>query len=289
MRERINDTFRKIKHFTIKPWERTVRACFYKIAAFENAIISALVIFFPIEEKYRLTLFICFIIALLLSYLAAWIFANAKKSISFKIGKTKVVIEQGDLFREDGLKVIAANTYFDTHVGDNIIDPQSLHGIFIKKYYGDSTETLDRNIVNSLPSSCILSTDEKRPAGKKIQYKLGTIYNDPNGFLLVAYARFDDNNRAYLEPDDVMNCYMNMWNEIDKYRGNASICLPVLGSGGLVRNLYNRYTTQQLIELILGTFRASGITLSRNAKLKIIVYGNMVDEINFLKLRDYSD
>lgn len=288
MKDKVKGIIKKIQLCTIKLWDRTVRESFFKVAAIESTLISTITIFFPIKDEYQKRLFISFILFLVLSYVGVWIYSNGKKSVSFRIGKTKVLIKQGDIFEEDGLKVIAANEYFDTRVGDNLIDPKSLYGIYLRQYCKNSIADLDQAMIDNLSSSTLL-TDEMREKGKKIQYRLGTVFNDQKGFLLVAYAKFDDNNRAFLSPNDAMSCYMNMWNEIDKYRGNESICLPVLGSGGLVRNLFSRYSSQQLIELILGTFRASGITLSRNAMLKIIVFGDMADEINFLKLRNYSD
>lgn len=273
----------------IKMFDNVVRKFFYKVAALENTVISALFLFIDIDTKCKKYAFLAFCLLLLASYLVSWLYANKKKSISFRIGKTKVVVEEGDLFAETGLKVIPVNEFFDTHVGDNIIDPKSLHGLYLRNHLSQTIEELDAAITNSLGDSPVREIDAQRTVGKKIKYQLGTVYNDKNGFLLVAYTKFDKDNRAYLNPDDVMNCYMNMWNEIDKCRGNDSICLPVLGSSGLVRNLYDHYSAQQLVELVLGTFRASGINLSRGAELKIIIHKNMTGDINFLKLEDYSD
>ena len=80
---------------------------------------------------------------------------------------------------------------------------------------------------------------------------------------------------------------MNMWVEIDKYHAGYSICMPVLGSGGIVRIDDN--TPQKLLENILWTFRLSGVNLGRTATLKIIVHESMVNEIDFLKLKNFGD
>ena len=124
--------------------------------------------------------------------------------------------------------------------------------------------------------------------GGQIKYPLGTVYDDQDGYLLLAYSRYDSNNRARLSRDEIMQCYMNMWDQIDIHRGNNSICFPVLGGSGLVR-FDNDYSPQQLVELMLTSFRVSGINLSRNKPLQILVFGEMVDEIDFLKLADYGD
>ena len=79
-----------------------------------------------------------------------------------------------------------------------------------------------------------------------------------------------------------------MWNEIDIHRGSNSIVLPVLGASGIVR-FRKTYTAQQLIELILWSFRISGIRLNKTATLTIVVHESLVNEIDFLKFSNYSD
>ena len=62
-----------------------------------------------------------------------------------------------------------------------------------------------------------------------------------------------------------------------------------MGGSGLVRGTFADYTEQQLIELLLWSFRISGIHLSRNASLNIIVHRSMINKINMLDLKKYSD
>ena len=133
-----------------------------------------------------------------------------------------------------------------------------------------------------------LSVDSERKNGGKIRFELGTLYDDGNDYFLLAYSRFDDQNRAYLSQNDLLRCYINMWSEIDVLRGINSISMPVLGGSGLVR-FSKDPSPQQLIELILWSFRVSGINLSRNCTLNIIVHKGILEDINFLKLLSYSD
>ena len=49
---------------------------------------------------------------------------------------TKITIEVGDLFQEDGNLVIGMNDVFDTEKG-NIIKPNSIQGQFLTKIYND--------------------------------------------------------------------------------------------------------------------------------------------------------
>ena len=228
------------------------------------------------------------LVLLFLTYAGIVIYANHKKRVTLKIRNTKVIIKQGDLFNESGVKVIPMNEYFDVDTKNRVIDPYSLHGQYIENHVKIPLQELYDDIVKDLQDKKPQIVDQKRKYGGQIRYKLGTIYDDKQGYLLLAYSKFDDCNRAYLKNDDIIQCYTNMWNELDIIRGTKSIALPVLGAGGVVR-FSREYTPQQLIELILWSFRISGIQLSKSATLTIVVHESIIHDIDFLKLSYYSD
>lgn len=74
-------------------------------------------------------------------------YVKTKKGISIKIRGIKVNIRQGDIFKEEGWKVIAFNEFFDTTVDDIIIAHNTLNGIFIDHYVED-IDDLQRTITN---------------------------------------------------------------------------------------------------------------------------------------------
>ena len=69
----------------IKMFDNVVRKFFYKVAALENTVISALFLFIDIDTKCKKYAFLAFCLLLLASYLVSWLYANKKKSISFSI------------------------------------------------------------------------------------------------------------------------------------------------------------------------------------------------------------
>lgn len=255
-----------------------------------SIIVSFVVILFPIPETWKkgivVTVFIAVIVCI---YLFIWLWSNLKKRISLKINNTKIVVKEGDIFQATGKKVIPANEFFDTHVGDGIIEPTSLHGKYITEHTQFSPAELQSTINEALEKQNPVLIDMVRANGNQIKYPLGTIFNDKKGFLLLAYSRFDECNRAFMNTEDVIYCYNRMWDEIDKCRGNDSISLPVMGGSGLVRGPLANYTEQQLIELLLWSFRISGIHLSRGSSLNIIVHKSMIKKINMLDLKKFSD
>ena len=267
-------------------FNRWIFEYFGKIAAALATVFSIVIIYIP--AKCQKAALILFLALLLLTYVCVVIRANVKRSAKLKIGNTRIIIKQGDLFEETGAKIIPMNEYFDVDIEHGIVDPNSLHGQYIKNYAGKNPEDLYNAIVTGLQAKKPQTVDQKRPCGKQIKYKLGTIYDDKQGFLLLAYSKFDKDNRAFLNNDDIVQCYTNMWHEIDIIRGTRSVAFPVLGAGGVVR-FSKEYTPQQLIELILWSFRISGVHLSRKATLTITVHESIVKDIDFLKLSYYSD
>lgn len=259
---------------------------FFTVAGILSTVFSIAIIF--IREDRQIAALIVLIALLIISYAIIVICANLKKKVHIKIRNTKIIVKEGDLFQEQGLKVIPVNEFFDVDIENGIIDPNTLHGQYISRHSGKQPEELYNDIVTALNNRRLEATDQNRPSGKQLKYKLGTIYNDRQGFLLLAYSSFDNDNRARLSNYGIVQCYTNMWNEIDIVRGTNSIVFPLLGAGGIVR-FDKMYTPQQLIELMLWSFRISGIQLSRNATLTIVVHKSVAKEIDFLKLTNYAD
>ena len=265
-------------------FSRRIIKSFSVIATWILTLFSIVAIFVSFEGDCKWWALAVLIAINVVTYVLTWVHCNRSKSVTLKIRKTKVIIKEGNLFEESGKKIIAFNEYFDTQVDDIVIAKGSLNGIFINNYV-ENVADLDKRISDYLSSRTKI-VDQTREMGKIESYDLGTIvpYND---YLLLAYSRFDQNNRAYLTKDDISKLYLNMWNEVDIVKAYNSICMPVLGSSGIVRNM--NLTPQQLVELILWSYRISGINLTRLATLTIVVHESMTDEIDFLRLKDYSD
>lgn len=92
------------------------------------AILSAVLIFVDIPVNLRLIAGGVVLLVLVAIYFLTWHRANTLNDISISIGATTVQIKSGDLFKQDRLKAIAFNEYFDTQVDDVIIAKRSLNG-----------------------------------------------------------------------------------------------------------------------------------------------------------------
>ena len=118
-----------------------------------------------------------------------------------------------------------------------------------------------------------------------MKYPLGTVC-EVNGYLLVALTHFDKNNKAYLSVDEYISVLLNFWNEIDRVYAGRTIKIPLLGSGITRFSRYETITDQELIEILIWTFKISRIKMTYPSRVEIILYKQKKENINLLKLKD---
>ena len=217
-------------------------------------------------------------------YFGMWIYANRLKFTNLKINNSEVDVKIGDIFQEGGLKVIAFNEYFDTLVNEDVIASSTLNGKFIKQHIED-VDALDNAILESKHLlRRKLENDTNRTQGKTQKYRLGSIfvYDD---YLLTAFTKFDEDNRAYLTITDYINCLLNFWNEVDIVYANRSVVIPLLGTGITRLKDYETMSEQEKLELLLWSFKVSRIKFTYPAKVTIVIHESLIDKINFYKLK----
>lgn len=256
-------------------------------------ILSAL--FSEYVSKYRLEIVITFLIILFIYHLYSWNKANKLKSLHLNINGSIIEIMEGDIFgstnelsEEKELKVIAFNEYFDTQVDDNIISKKSLNGQLIKNILGNNVDELDRSIekdthLNS--KKCGINKDRK--IGKIHKYKIGTILKYHDEYLLTAFSKFNDENKAQLTLAEYIEFLMEFWNEVDRVYASRVVKIPLLGSGiTRFNDIGNGISNQELLEHMLWTFKISRIKFNYPAKIKIILRAESLNQINLFKISE---
>jgi len=268
-------------------FNKRLRYCFYKILSVIGVFTSIIFLFVDICEKYKASIGIITLILLVITYFGIWIYANKRQDIKLKINNSEIEVKFGDLFAETAdWKVIAFNEYFDTLVDDKIIAKNTLNGIFIEKYYNGSIEELD-SIIAVDTNLFVVEMNVERSTGKKKKYKLGsTCVVDE--YLLTALTHFDDKNKAYLSINDYINFLLYFWTEIDRVYAGKTVALPILGSGITRFKGYENISDQELLELIVWTFKVSRIKFTYPSKVKIIIFVEKSDKINLIALKDYE-
>ena len=253
-----------------------------------SLVFSFIFIFIDIPTKYKVTSAIVFIILLVVIYIVLWLWANRLDKIEININNSVVEIKIGDIFHESGLKVIAFNEYFDTLVDNRIISESSLNGIYIKNIVNDVNGLNTLIQTDEELKEKVIEINQSRIRGNKEKYKLGTIIQFED-YLLMAFSKFDNSNRAYLYMQDYIDCLINFWDEIDKIYGDRSISIPLLGSGITRFKEYETISHQELLELLIWSFKVSRVKFNYPSKVTIVIHESQKDKINFYKLKSMQD
>ncbi len=266
-------------------FDRRVFGIFLKISAYISSALSLFVLFVDIPINNKTTYGWAFIGLLVLIYFIIWRWSNNLNKIDINVEGSEVTIKVGDIFEEPGLKAIAFNEYFDTMVDDIIIAKSSLNGIFIKKYLRESISELDHHIENySFDKSEKLDVNSKRSVGKTLRYQIGTIcvYRD---YLLAAFTKFDKNNNAVLTMQEYLEFLVSFWDKVNNVYAQQSVTVPVFGSGITRIKGHKTINDEDLLKIMLWTFRISEMRFKYPAKLTIIIHKDKIDKINLLDIK----
>lgn len=272
----------------VKLFNNGVRDKFWRFFSIVSGILSFILLFNIVPDQYKDRLrcfgFIIFTV-LIIIYFIIWWRANSLTDISFDIDGSTVNIKCGDLFLEEGLKAISFNEYFDTVVDDKIISNKSLNGIFISRYFKDNVTDLDNFIDANLKDDDLIDRQVLRKyGGKTNKIKLSTtiIYND---FILTAFSKFDENNRAILTMPDYIVFLINFWDNVNRVYAQKNVSVPIFGSGITRIKEHKNIGDEDLLKIMLWTFRLSEMKFKYPAKLTIVINEDKMEQINLFNLK----
>jgi len=270
----------------VKLFDRRVlrRAC--EISGTLTAVLSAVLMFSGIPENYKIPGLLCFLLTLLCVYFFVWVRANRLKKINLKIERNDVVIKVGNIFDQQGLKAIAFNEYFDTQVDDVIIAKRSLNGIFINRHLDLDVASFDRLISNDeMVKTGIVGIDTERKQGKTKKYRLGTIYKH-NKFLLTAFSKFDERNRAVLTVPEYMGFLGNFWINANALYAQDDISVTIFGSGITRIENGNNISDEDLLTMMLVSLKVSGVRFAHPSALTIVIHKEKIEKINLFNVKN---
>lgn len=206
-----------------------------------------------------------FLVVLFLSMGINVLYLYFRENICIKRNNYSIQIEYGDLLEvKNCKKVITFDECFTTKVGDSLSDvkPTSICGQYLKKNpIQDMQNLIDRAQLKPMRS--------KSKYQNKVRYESGMIV--PNGeYLLMAFAKLDrDGLGKFFSYDEFLECLSLLWREIDKYYGQNDVCIPILGSG-LTRIGDTSFTKQELLDIIIGSYKLSRHKIKLPHKLHIV-------------------
>ena len=258
---------------------------FLEVTSIISAILSIVILFADIPSDWKLPAGFIFLALLVMIYLTIWIWSNNLNHVDINIEGSDVTIMVGDIFQQPGLKAIAFNEYFDTQVDNKIIAEGSLNGVFIKKYLDISVTDLDQYIESyAYNGGEILKTNDSRKQGKKQKYQIGTIclYKD---YILTAFSKFNENNKAVLTMPEYLEFLINFWNKVNNVYAQQSVSTTIFGSGITHIKGHRSIADEDLLKIMLWTFRISEMRFKYPAKLTIVIHKDKINQINLLDIK----
>ncbi|MBR6797336.1 MAG: hypothetical protein IKM45_01430 [Opitutales bacterium] len=264
-------------------FDRKLVKQYFNCLSYLSLFLSLVLIFWSVPDSWKSYAAVSFVVALACAYVYLWIQANYLRKITLSINSTELQIKFGNIFKEAGLKVIAFNEYFDTRADDKIISRKTLNGVFLKEFVKD-VSAVDDKIYKEMKGRAV-EKNKTRSEGKKIRYKLGSIVIHDD-FLLTAFSRFDECNRAFLEMEDYLRFLLFFWEEIDRVYSGNDIVVPLLGSGITRFRNHLTVTEQELLESLIWSFKISRVRLKNGAKISIVLDVSKKNRVNLFKLKE---
>lgn len=268
----------------VKITDKVVLQEFLKNVSVISALFTIAFIFIDIPTQYKTCAGLAVAFFFMCLYVGLWWRYNSLKKLNLLIDGSQVTVTTGDIFKQSGLKAIAFNEYFDTQVDDKIISKNSLNGIYIEKYSNRSLEDLNQAISDyQFEEGELLESDIDR-IGKSNKYKLGTICI-VDEFLLVVFAKFDKQNKAVLSMPEYLEFWINFWDSVNRVYSQRNVSVPIFGSGITRFKEHKNINDEELLKIMLWTFRISEMRFKYPAKLNIIIHEDKIDLINLLDIK----
>ena len=184
---------------------------------------------------------LCIIVSIIVISIvyALWRFFHQPQSLVLEINtRTKLKIKKGDIFAfsKNEVCVIPVNEYFDTHLGDGIINPKSVHGQFLSMF-SDKLPTWRREIDSQLSKIEELPHYRYRDMVGGLpqsRYPLGTcvrIIDEGRIFILVAVTRFNKDEHVDVAAEEYPEVIRKMYNGIENLHDGKAVYMPLVGSG----------------------------------------------------------
>ena len=133
-----------------------------------------------------------------------------------------------------------------------------------------------------------MTKNTNRNIGKKQKYQIGTIcvYKD---YLLTAFSKFNEKNQAYLTMPEYLEFLIKFWDEINVVYAQKSVSVPIFGSGITRIKEHKNITDEELLKIMLWTFRISETRFKYPAKLTIVIHKDKIDKINLFEIKSMQN
>jgi hypothetical protein len=274
----VKGIFIGIKH---RPW----RAFIYLFASFSVlwTLVEGFTYFIPsLDLRGATSLIAAAVIGII--YTAAMIRRPYKIEIPIRHTNTRIEIKFGDLFAEDGFRVIPVNEFFDSEIGLPV-SAKSLHGIFLSKCFGGHSQSFDQLIEEDLKDSP--GENVTRTQGKTRKYPIGTTVTIPvnnERYLCFALTKTEiDTCKANADVPTLWHALSGLWQKARISLGGSKLVLPLIGSGLSGIGL----PTRELLDLIVLSVISESKRRQITTCVRIILTPDRYDEVDLRELKGH--
>lgn len=215
---------------------KKVTATFLEILGFFSLIYGILDIFLPSQLQKIKFDYKGLLVLLAISLICSIIKNRPKLQRKFTIKNRdiNITIVVGDIFKQDGAKVIPTNTTFDTCKDDEFISIRSIQGQFQEKYFKNNLGTLDSMIKESLRESKISEILNDGRKTKVERYECGTVSKITcmnERYYLLALADVNKNGTPQAKYENILIALQGLWDFLAENRHIENLVVPIIGTG----------------------------------------------------------
>lgn len=195
-----------------------------------------------------------------------------------------VIVEYCDIFEQEGAIIIPVCDTFDNDISNGLVNPRSLHGQFIEKYYSGNVSALNSEIARTLSSvkSTPLQMDPNLK-GNTNRYDIGAvcpIKTNNKYFYLSALTYMKDTGNVEMLPQYIYDFLSKVWNFIPNHGEYHDVVnIPVIGTG--LNRLPANYTNQFIVQEIVNSFFVTSKVQTFCKTLRICLYQKNYKFYNF--------
>jgi len=165
----------------------------------------------------------------------------------------KIRIKFGDIWQENGEKIIAFTRCFSTKVDDIVIHSGTLHGMFVKRNFVSNDDAKSK--IDS-----VLGENSSEVGGLYEPGKTIRVEGIKDTAFLVGLTTLDAANQASVTPNDYFIALANMWETIRTINSSEAIVCPLLGTGRSRLNFNNTAIFTEILNSALIAMKNGFIT-----------------------------
>ena len=208
------------------------------------------------------------------------LFGDINRGLTIKYGD---VIKLGfsDKTKEGIIVVIPVNRCFDLSCKNNLINPTSIHGQWIKKYIVNEKdrETIN-NKINTVLQNCDSQIVANKVVGNSHRYSPGTVVElqgeNNVTFYLLAFPYLDNELKAQSSEIEFYNTISGLIDYYNTHENHKELFCPVMGD-----HIVNPHRdTESCLDFMISVFKFKKSCI--RGKINIVVYNKLKSTISIL-------